>query len=227
MGMTLRQSWFINGTLFNSEVWSAFSENDIKVLNVLDRKILRLILGAHGKAPHKMLDLETEALKISHFIAVRRLLYLHNILKRHDDEIILKIYKAQLKSPSKGDWVTMLADDMNKYDIKITDETVKSLSKTVFKTIVKKTVKEYAFSECMQLLDSHDKVRHIEYTDMNQAQDYITSRQFSNKQISLLFNLRCQSVRNIKNNFHTFYNNKIDCPFKCFEQIDSQEHILK
>ena len=34
MGMTLRQSWFINGTLFNSEIWSAFSENDIKVFNV-------------------------------------------------------------------------------------------------------------------------------------------------------------------------------------------------
>ena len=79
----------------------------------------------------------------------------------------------------------------------------------------------------MQLLDSHDKVRHIEYTNMNQPQDYITGRQFSNKQIGLLFNLRCQSIRNIENNFHTFYNNKIDCPFKCLEQVDSQEHILK
>ena len=62
---------------------------------------------------------------------------------------------------------------------------------------------------------------------MNQAQDYITSSRFSNKEISLLFNLRCQSVRNIKNNFITYYNNKIDCQFKCFEQVDSQEHILK
>ena len=25
MGMTLRQAWFINGTLYNSEVWCAFS----------------------------------------------------------------------------------------------------------------------------------------------------------------------------------------------------------
>ena len=121
----------------------------------------------------------------------------------------------------------MLADDLKKYENYITDETVKSLSKTEFKTIVKKKVKQYAFIECIQLLDSHDKVRHIEYTDMNKAQDYITSRQFSNKQISLLFNLRCQSVRNIKNNFHTFYNNKIDCPFKCFEQVDYEEDILK
>ena len=74
-----------------------------------------------------MLYLEIGALKISHVIAVIRLLYLHNILKIHDDEIISKIYKAQLKSPSKGDWVIMLVDDMKKYNINISDETVKSI----------------------------------------------------------------------------------------------------
>ena len=42
MGMILRQTWFINGTLYNSEVWGSFSDCDIEVLNVLDRKILRL-----------------------------------------------------------------------------------------------------------------------------------------------------------------------------------------
>ena len=36
IGLTLRQAWFINGTLFNSEVWCAFSESDLKVLEVLD-----------------------------------------------------------------------------------------------------------------------------------------------------------------------------------------------
>ena len=38
MGMTLRQAWFINGTLYNSEVWCAFSKADIEVLEVLDRE---------------------------------------------------------------------------------------------------------------------------------------------------------------------------------------------
>ena len=31
MGMTLRPAWFINGTLYNSEVWCAFSKTDIDV----------------------------------------------------------------------------------------------------------------------------------------------------------------------------------------------------
>ena len=33
-------SWFVNGTLFNSKVWSAYTDNDIKVLELLDRTIL-------------------------------------------------------------------------------------------------------------------------------------------------------------------------------------------
>ena len=36
MGMTLRQAWFINRTLYNSKVWCAFTKSDIEVLEVLD-----------------------------------------------------------------------------------------------------------------------------------------------------------------------------------------------
>ena len=46
-GITLRQSWFINGCIFNSEVWSGFSPQDLHDLQVIDHKILRLITGAH------------------------------------------------------------------------------------------------------------------------------------------------------------------------------------
>ena len=76
MVMTLGQAWFINGTLFNIEVWCSFSDADIEVLNVLDRKILWLNTSAHSKPPSEMLYLETGALTISHVIAVRRHLYL-------------------------------------------------------------------------------------------------------------------------------------------------------
>ena len=38
--LTLREAWFVNGTLFNSEVWSSYTDNDIKVLELLDRTIL-------------------------------------------------------------------------------------------------------------------------------------------------------------------------------------------
>ena len=54
IGLTLRQAWFLNGTLFNSEAWCAYSNSDLEVLKVLDRKIARLIFGAHSRAHNKM-----------------------------------------------------------------------------------------------------------------------------------------------------------------------------
>ena len=48
-----------------------------------------------------MLHLESGASQISHVIAVRRLLYLKNILERYVHEVVKKVYKAQKKNPSK------------------------------------------------------------------------------------------------------------------------------
>ena len=70
IGLTLIQAWFLNGTLFNSEVWCAFSDSDLDVIEVLDRKSVRLILGAHSKAPNKMIYLETGVIPIHHVVAL-------------------------------------------------------------------------------------------------------------------------------------------------------------
>ena len=108
IGLTLREAWFINGTLYNSEVWCSYKTEDLKVLEVLDRKILREITGAHSKAPWEMLYLETATLPISSVIIARRLNYLQTILKRNNEEVIWKVYTAQKSAPTKGDWTNLV-----------------------------------------------------------------------------------------------------------------------
>ena len=43
---------------------------------------------------------------------------------------------------------------------------------------------------------------------------------------SLLYNLRCKSVRGIKDNFHRQFKEDLSCPLKCLNEIDTQEHLL-
>ena len=74
IGLVLRQAWFLNGCFFNSEVWSGYSDRDLKDLKVIDHNILRLITGAQAKVPSEMLYLETAQLPIINVITVRRLL---------------------------------------------------------------------------------------------------------------------------------------------------------
>ena len=50
-----------------------------------------------------MLYLKTGALELKIVIAVRRLIYSQYMLKKHDEEIVKKIYIAQKKTPCTGD----------------------------------------------------------------------------------------------------------------------------
>ena len=61
---------------------------------------------------------------------------------------------------------------------------------------------------------------------MRGPQEYLLSRKFNNETSSLLYNLRCRSVRGVKANFRKHFKGDIKCPFQCLNQVDSQEHNL-
>ena len=48
-GLILRSAWFLNGCLFNSEVWTGYLPQDLHALKVIDHQIIRLIVGAQEK----------------------------------------------------------------------------------------------------------------------------------------------------------------------------------
>ena len=138
MGLTLRKAWFLNGCLFNSEVWNGYNHNDLNDLEIIDHKILRLIIGAQAKVPTEMLYLETSEIPVKNVISVRRLMYYQTIMKSHNNETTKKTYLAMQNKPLRNDWIEFLEEDLSsinhsledKEDIKISPKrTSKSLSK--------------------------------------------------------------------------------------------------
>ena len=93
IGLELRQAWFINGTLYNSEIWQQLTQKDKSDINKVDHILLRSILGAQAKVPIEQLYLETASLTPTQIISVRRMIYLQTILKRPETEMIRKIYE--------------------------------------------------------------------------------------------------------------------------------------
>ena len=71
---------------------------------------MRLILGSQAKVPTEMLFLETSEIPVKHVRSVRRLMYLHTLLKRHDNEITKRVYKAMKEQPLKDDWIQVNQD---------------------------------------------------------------------------------------------------------------------
>ena len=64
IGLALRDAWFLNGILYNSEVWNSYSQKHIEDLNVIDHMIQKTIFGAQSKVATGTLYLETSAMSI-------------------------------------------------------------------------------------------------------------------------------------------------------------------
>jgi hypothetical protein len=225
-GLTLRESWFLNGTLYNSEVWCNYGQSDLKELAVLDRKIIRCIIGAHAKSPREMLYLETNLLEIPDIVSMRRLLYYQNVLQKQEDEIVRKVFVAQRNNPSKGDWILLVQEDMEKYNIGLSEPQITSMSMLDFKKLIRKHIRKYSFQELTNLKIAHKKVKYVQHNPSSGPQEYLLSSKLTRKMRSLLYNLRCKSVTGIKENFHRQFKEDLTCPLKCFNEIDTQQHLL-
>ena len=224
IGLVLRQAWFLNGCFFNSEVWSGYSHNDLSDLIVIDHQILRLITNCQSKVPVEMLYLETAQLPIEGVISVRRLLYLHEILSRNESELIHEVYIAMKEAPLKDDWYHLVRKDIDNLNLKLTDNQISKLSKQDFKILIKNKIRQSTFLELEQIKSGHTKVKDISHCDLKTPQAYLKSFLFSNKQSSLLFNLRSQCVNEFKSNFFTSF-----CPLCSSsnkKHEDTQAHAL-
>ena len=83
-----------------------------------------------------------------------------------------------------------------------------------------------AFSKKLQEKQKqHIKVNHIVYDHKRNPQKYLISSKFNNEICSLLYNLRCSSVIEFRDNFHTLYGKTPLCKL-CGLHIDSQELAL-
>ena len=91
---------FVNGVLYNSEVWQGLNATDIAMLEHVDRQLLKVICSGHAKTANKFLYMETSALHLKHIIASRRIMYLQNILKRGEGELVKRVFEAQKNDPT-------------------------------------------------------------------------------------------------------------------------------
>ena len=163
---------------------------------------------------------------IQQLIATRRMIYLQTILKRPKGELIRKIYKAMKEDPLPGDWCELILSDFNKLNIHISDNLIQNMNEDEYKNLIKDKVREAAFNEFKHMQAGHQKGNTLYHEDLKHPQPYLITNKLSNSQVSLLFNLRTQCVRGIKDNFHGQNNHNLKCDL-CKNETDNQDHLLK
>ena len=187
--LILRDTMFLNGILTNAECWNFISLKNYKLLDSCDMRIFSTIFGT-SDANRVLYFLESARIPIKFTIAKRRLMYLWHILTRSTDEIISKVYHIQKIKPVRYDWIKLVEEDKQIYNIQLSDEQIRSMSKNKFKCIVFKSVNEFAFSSLLDKARKQSKctdiVRHLNADDIS-IQKYLTSDLLLREEQQLLF----------------------------------------
>ena len=222
-GLRLRQAMLINGIMHNSETWHDIDDKDIIPWEKVDEALLRGLLSAQAKTPIEALYLETNSLPIRFILKIRRIMYLQNILRKDETEMIRKIYETQKINPSPGDFYKIVTKDMTDVGLMLSENEISRMSKDRFKNIVKTKVRSSAFQYLLGLKQTHSKMSGITYRKY-QLQEYLISPMFNNENRNLLFRLRTRTVSGVRDDFKGVYPDT-SCPLGCGD-TDTLRNIL-
>ena len=149
-------------------------------------------------------------------------------LKREDRELTKKVYRAQTKNPIDGDFYMLVKEDFKNIGEEIDETRIANTSTNLYKEYIKKKTRAAAFENLKRQQKTHSKVKEIKYTGL-ETQSYITSPMFNDKEVSLLFAMRSNCVRQCKANFSSQYKQPHEtfCIFCSEKKPDDQKHTLE
>ena len=151
-------------------------------------------------------------------------MYLHHILRREDTELIRRVFEAQRKSPTKGDFIELVKEDLENIEESV--ESIKTLPKVGLKKVVKAKMSDLALRELQDKQTKHSKTKNIEYKTLK-LQEYMTSPQMTNAMVETMIALRSSMVRGVKQNFVSS-SVRTKCPLQCRDTAqDTQQHLLE
>jgi hypothetical protein len=221
-GLQMRNGMLIGGMLTNADVWVCLKEKHYLKFEQVDEFLLRGILQAHSKTAKEVLHLDTGTVPLRYVIKNRRLNYLHHIVTRDKNELISRVFFAQVRSPVKNDWAVLVGKDLTEIDFKLSHSAIAKMKKEKFKTIIKRKIRESAFEYLQNIKLSHSKVKHIEYSGLDIA-PYIKDTRFTADEKFCLLKLRT-SMTLVKNNFRSRYP---DVSCQCDGNLpQTQAHLL-
>ena len=218
--ITLRESMFINCVLTNSEVWFGLRDSDLKEIEDIDRTLLRKALKCPRSTPKEAYYLELGIMPVSCIVKLRRVHYLHYLLKTDKRSMLRKFFQAMYENPTKDDWTEQVMKDLSDLNIKADLQALEGMAKSTFKNLVKCKGMEFALDQLNTEKFKHSKMENLVYTDL-QVQDYLLSTEITTEQKRNLFLFRTRMANNLEN----FRNGDMAQPCKmCHLFRDSQSH---
>ena len=98
--------------LYATETMINLKESDFKMVGKIKELTFRDLVKTKFSAPRNILYLELGITPARFVVKQRKIVYLRTILDNTDNSLLKKTYKAQIKSPTQGDWVSEVKEVM-------------------------------------------------------------------------------------------------------------------
>ena len=224
IGMVMRTSMLINGILYNTEALTSISSRHTDMLEECDKVFMRRLFSAEQGTPIESFFLETSAWPLRFIIMGRKLMYYWTMLRKSDSELAKSVFNAQLKFPSKVEWISDTKDILNYCNIELSAEDIKKMSQQKFKLIVKEKLQFKVMAYLIAMQNKHSKSEHLSYE--GNMKEYLTDANLSVSEKKFLFKLRSKMLR-IKSNFSSAYKNDLSCSLCLDKQsIEDENHLV-
>ena len=191
IALLLRESIFLSCLLFNSEVWYQLKKSDIEKLEALDRSLLQKLCGLPSTVPTAALYLETGSLRINTVIKVRRVNYIHYLVKLDRTEMLSKFFHCQWFDNKKHDWCFQAKQDLLDFNLPTCLKQIESKSHYSWKKLVKEKAREYEFESLLELKENkyESKLGMLNYSEFK-MQTYLSEYSKGQAQTILRYRTR-------------------------------------
>ena len=159
-GIIYFKSLLRGSVLYAAEAMVNLKEKDIKLLEKAEESTLRDLLKTEFSAPRHLLYLELGIIPARYVIKHRKIMHLKHILSQNTDSLMRKVFNAQVKTPSKGDWTSEVRSILKELKIHKTFEEIEAISKTNLATIVKIAIKKNAFEYLIAIKKKTERKGH-------------------------------------------------------------------
>ena len=116
--MLLRDSMLMSVITHNIEVCFNLTPNELKMLHDIDLQLLRGCLQVGQKSSQSLMFLELGIITVPFLLKKKRLMYLHHLLTTDTSSLVSKVFRKQIDSPRKGEWVDTALKDLDELNIK-------------------------------------------------------------------------------------------------------------
>ena len=218
----LRESLLIGSMLNNSESWINLTNSDLEALEKPDTITQRNILGNKGNPSKVFMCLELGIIPVKFVIMEKRLNFLKYILEESMTSMLRQVYETLKSDSRKGDFVSLVKQDMEEVGFEFTEEEIKLMSKVQWKKLGHETITETAFEYLKETNENKSKTKHILFEKLNMSEYLIQNK---NTALSKLFFSSRVGTLDLKVLNEWNYNDKTCVMCKSFEE--NFDHFMK